>query len=183
VIRQQAGALLGLVAVTMASGWLYLGTGSQAQAPGDGRRPEIYIESPQWDMLDPQGTLKQRLRAARMEQWKGEDSARLAEPELEIFQPQGAPWTVTANQGRIFSDERPVLLQEQVVLRRARPDGENETILKTARLLLDRSGETMETGAPVVLQSGNWHFRSVGLRAGFDGDRIELLDQVRGIHE
>ena len=55
--------------------------------------------------------------------------------------------------------------------------------LKTRRLRIDRNGDSVETDAPVVLRTGNWHFTAKGMRANLGQRQLELLTQARGIHE
>ena len=65
-----------------------------------------------------------------------------------------------------------------------RQEPENDGLhLQTTRLRIDRNGDSVETDEAVVLQAASWHFTATGMRANLGRQRLELLAQVRGIHE
>jgi len=182
VNRPQRGTLVLAVFATAASFWLQLqaSRGGPAQAAA-AARPDLYIEQPRWAQFDAWGRLVRQLQASRAEQWPGEQDARLIRPQLEIRDRHQRHWQMQAARGRLSADGEPLLLEQQVLLR---PVAENDgPLLTTERLSIARGGDLVETDAPVVLDSGNWHFSAGGLRAEFGRERIELLNGVRGIHE
>lgn len=180
--RLRSGALALAAVATAASFWLLLDAGHKAAgAPGSAARPDSYIEQPRWQQFDDQGRRVRQLQARRAEQWSGEPHARLIEPRLTLRDGQQRHWHLQAAHGRLSTEGGPLSLQQQVVLRPLR-DGRGP-VLTTERLDIGREGDLVETDAPVVLQSGNWHFSAGGLRAALGGDRIELFNRVRGTHE
>jgi len=182
VTRPSSWMLIGISAATAASLWLYLHTSQRDSMPHPvAQLPELYIEQPRWTMFDPQGRLSRQLHAQRLEQWAGEEAARLIQPQLTINDRQQRQWRAYARTGWIYPDNRPFLLEQEVVMHQ---EPENSGLfLKTTRLRIDRSGDSVETDAPVVLQAGSWHFTSRGMRANLGRQQLELLAQVRGIHE
>lgn len=181
--RPSSWMLIGLSAATAASLWLYLHTGQRDSMPHlVAELPELYIDQPRWTMFDPQGRLSRLLHAQRLEQWAGEEAARLIQPQLTINDRQQRQWRVHARTGWIYPDDRPFLLEQEVVMHQ-RPENNSRLSLKTTRLRIDRSGDGVETDAAVVLQAGSWHFTSKGMRANLGRQQLELLAQVRGIHE
>ena len=88
---------------------------------------------------------------------------------------------VRRRQGRLDPDKGSILLEKQVVLHREPQTG--GLTLSTARLHIAEQGDRVETDAPVELQAGSWHFTAKWLRSSLGGQRLELLEQVRGIHE
>jgi LPS export ABC transporter protein LptC len=169
-------------ATTAASLWLYLHSSQRDSMPHPAsQQAELYIKQPRWVLFDRQGRLSRQLHAQRLEQWAGEDAAHLIQPQLTINDRQQRQWRVHARSGWIYPDNRPFLLEQEVVMHQ---EPENSGLfLKTTRLHIDRSGDSVETDAPVVLRAGSWHFTSKGMRANLGRQQLELLAQVRGIHE
>jgi len=174
--------LIGISATTVAGLWLYLHSSRRDSLPHPVvQQAELYIKQPRWKLFDRQGRLARQLHARRLEQWAGEEAARLIQPQLTINDRQQRQWRVHAGTGWIYSDDRPFLLEHDVVLHRE-PEN-NGLFLETARLRIERNGDSVETDAAVVLQAGSWHFTSKGMRADLGRQQLELLTQVRGIHE
>jgi LPS export ABC transporter protein LptC len=174
--------LVAASAAAAASLWLHLHTREQGK-PSNPASPqaELYIKQPRWTVFDQEGHLSRQLQARGLEQWADEEAARLLEPQLYFRDRQQRQWRVQARTGRAYPDNRPLLMQEGVVMRQ---EPENSgLVLKTAYLRIHPRGEAVETEAAVVLRSGNWHFTAEGLRANLDQRRLELLAQVRGVHE
>jgi lipopolysaccharide export system protein LptC len=173
-----------VVTLVIGSSWLLFissrETGLQAT---DSHQPELYVSAPKWDLFDDQGRLSQRLRSTRIEQWHDEEGLRLLDPEFSAWRDNGMFLQATARKGRLHEMNRPAELQDDVVLTKIGPAEENRLILKTGHLLIDPSGNRIETGEPVTLQTGRWKFTADGLLAEFESERLQLTGRVRGIHD
>jgi len=171
-----------LATATAAALWLYLYTGQlDSRHSGTSLQPELYIDQPYLTTFNRQGQISRKLHARRLEQWPGENSARLTEPQLELSDRKQRQWRATARRGRINLGDQSILLEQEVVLKR---EPENHgLVIKTNQLRFTRNGDTIETDDTVVLASGSWHFTAVGLRTRLGQQRLELLDKVRGRHE
>ena len=178
----QKGALaLAAVATAVSLGLQLHASRSVSDPPAVGALPELYIEEPHWDRFDAQGRLATQLHASRAEQWPGEPDTRLIEPQVQIRTSHQGHWLLQAERGRLAADGGSLLLEQQVVLR---PGAANQgPVLSTGRLNIAATGDLVETDAPVVLQSANWHFTAGGLRAELGRERIQLFNRVRGTHE
>ena len=182
MIYSERWTLLGVLAISVASLWLYLYTGrltlpTSSTAP----QPEITIEQPHWTLFDIQGRTSRLLRATRLEQWAGEDGARLFDPRLRFLDRQRRPWLAQARHGRVHTDDTALFLEQQVVLRREQTA--RGPVIRTGRLHIAQHGDSIETDDAVVLDAGSWHFTSNGLRTDLGKQRLELLAGVRGRHE
>ncbi len=180
--RSHKGTLaIAAVATAASLGLLLHASRSPSDPPAASALPDLYIEQPRWDRFDAQGRLATQLRASRAEQWPGEPDTRLIEPRLQIRTLHQGHWLLQAERGRLAADGGPLQLEQQVVLRPG--DASQGPVLTTGRLNIAAGGELMETDAPVVLRSANWHFTAGGLRAELGRQRIELFNPVRGTHE
>ncbi|GMQ87617.1 MAG: hypothetical protein BMS9Abin08_0822 [Gammaproteobacteria bacterium] len=175
-------AFTALAVATAAALWLYLYTGQLDSRSSSGSlQPDLYINQPHWTVFNRQGRISRQLHADRLEQWPDENSARLTEPQLDISDRMQRRWQATARRGRINPDDRSILLEQDVVLKRE-PDNRG-LVITTGQLHITQNGDSIETDDEVVLASGSWHFTAMGLRTSLDQQRLELLNNVRGRHE
>jgi len=175
-------AVSALATATVAALLLYLYTGQlEDRNSGGSLQPDLYINQPHWTVFNQQGRPGRQLRAGRLEQWPNENGARLTEPQLDISDRTQRWWRATARRGRINQDDRSILLEQEVVLKRE-PD-DHGLVIKTGRLHITQNGDAIETDDAVVLASGSWHFTAMGLRTSLGRQRLELLNKVRGRHE
>ncbi|HHJ16735.1 MAG TPA: LPS export ABC transporter periplasmic protein LptC [Gammaproteobacteria bacterium] len=175
--------LSGVLVISMASLWLYLYSSRLTLPPSaTAPQPDLTIEQPHWLLFDARGRISRRLQATRLEQWAGEDGARLFDPRLRFSDSQQRPWLAEARHGRVHTqDDTSLLLEQQVVLRREQTT--HGPVIKTGRLHIAQHGDRIETDDAVELDAGSWHFTSNGLRTDLGKQRLELLARVRGIHE
>ena len=143
--------------------------------------PDLFIESPMWQQFNDQGEISRQLNADRLEQWPGEQDARLHEPRLTLVDSRQQHWRASARNGGISETQAALLLEQQVKLVRERENG--NLVLNTELLRIADRGDVAETDQPVVLESGSWHVSADGFRAELGGQRLELRGNVRGIHE
>ena len=175
--------LTGVLLAGVAALWLMPHSSQRENAPVSAapQLPELYIDRPRWTLFDQQGRPSRQLQARRLEQWAGEEAARLTQPRLNINDRQQRHWLIDAKTGWIYPDERPFLLEQEVTVQQE--PANNGLLLQTAQLRIDHNTDTIDTEAPVVLRTGSWHFTSMGMRANLGRQQLELLTQVRGIHE
>lgn len=166
----------------LATAWLHLYTSqTDTTRPGLSAEPDIYIENPVWVQFDSQGELSRQLRADRLEQWHDEPDARLREPRLTLLDSRQQAWNANARKGRISETLAALVLERGVELaREPQPGG---LVLRTEQLRIADRGNLVETNQPVVLKSGNWQVSAEGFRAELGNQQLELIGNVRGIHE
>jgi LPS export ABC transporter protein LptC len=176
----QRGLLLAMLLGGLVTLWLNLYTLHAADTSRH-TAPELYIDRPHWQIFDARGRLERELRAARLEKSPADARARLTEPRLELVERDRQRWQADARAGWIDEDRHQLNLEQQVRLQRAAPSG--GLTLATETLRIAEGGGLIETDRPVVLTSGNWHFTATGLRAELGRQQLQLLENVRGIHD
>ncbi len=180
--RPQPAILFAIVLVSLAAVGLHLVTLQTTATPANpGKQPDLYIEQPAWQLFDHGGRLHRELRATRLEQWPGEAQARLVQPRLRLTDRQQQVWRARAESGRIADDQHSMVLDRHVRLQRE--PGDSGPVVTTDKLRIADKGDVIDTDRPVVLTSGNWHFSATGLRAELGRQQLELLGNVRGIHD
>jgi LPS export ABC transporter protein LptC len=167
---------------SLAALWLQL-TARQAADGADrhANLPDVAIERPLWQVFDANGGVRHALQAERLEQWPGEAQARLVEPRLALTDQRSQRWTASARRGWISDDQQRIVLEQQVRLQQE-PEKAGP-VVTTEHLRIARQGDVIETDSPVALASGSWHFTAGGLRAEPGRQQLQLLGNVRGIHE
>jgi len=184
VTGSERWTLSAVLLVSLASFWLHLYSSRQPlPASAAARQPELTIGQPRWILFDTGGRVSRRLQATRLEQWSGEDGARLFEPRLRFSDSRQRPWLAEARHGRVHDggDDTDLFLEQEVVLRREQTA--HGPVIRTGHLRIARHGDRIETDDAVVLDAGSWHFTANGLRTDLGRQRLELLARVRGIHD
>ena len=178
----QRGFLLAALAASLAALWLALATRQAADSEGHrAELPDVTIEQPFWQLFDENGAGRHEVHATRLEQWPGEPQARLTEPRLQLTDKRQQRWQAAARRGWIPEDPQSIVLEQQVTLQRE--PAQEGPVITTQHLRIAREGDLLETDQPVVLTSGNWHFSASGLRAELGRAQLQLLGNVRGIHD
>lgn len=178
----QRWVLLAALAASLAALWLQLYSRQAADAKMDrAALPDVTIEQPVWQLFDEHGAVRHEVRAERIEQWPGETHARLIEPRLQLTDNRQQHWQASARSGRVPQDQQRIVLDQQVKLQRE--PGQGGLVVTTEHLRVGRQADVIETDQPVVLASGNWHFTASGLRAELGRQQLQLLGNVRGIHD
>lgn len=142
--------------------------------------PDFYINSPAWRQFSDQGRLLRRLDADRLEH-RGDAHPVLTEPRLTLLDAQKRRWQATARSGQLLEDNRTLVLERQVRL--SREPSSAGPVITTEYLRIAGNTNSLETDRAVVIDSGSWHVSGSGLRAELDRKTMELLGEVRGIHE
>ncbi len=178
----QRWVLLATLAASLAALWLQLVTRQAAERVGHrADLPDVTIEQPFWQLFDENGAVRHEVHATRLEKWPGEPQVRLIEPRLQLTDTRRQRWRATARRGWIPEDQQRIVLEQQVRLQRE--PAQAGPVITTEQLRIERQGDVIETDQPVVLASGNWHFKASGLRAELSQAQLQLLGNVRGIHD
>lgn len=143
--------------------------------------PDLFVKYPVWRQFNSQGDSSRQLSADRLEQWPGEPDARLIKPRLTLIDARDRRWLASARKGRISEARASLLLEQEVKLVREQED--SDMVVNTQLLRIADRGNLAETDQPVVLDSGSWHVSADGFRAELGRQQLELLGNVRGIHE
>ncbi len=102
---------------------------------------------------------------------------RLSEPRFHI-EPHGADWRGRARTGLILRENEELVLENDVELVHAHPDGEIRILAET--LHHHRTERTIPSDTPVEIhQAGSW-LRAGGLIIRLDDNTIELTNHVQG---
>ncbi|MBU1193027.1 MAG: LPS export ABC transporter periplasmic protein LptC [Gammaproteobacteria bacterium] len=177
--------LLLVAAAALLSWWLYQQV-QQDRPRNDGSQrhdPDAFIDDVDLSNLDASGQLTSRLWAKRMQHYPDDDSTTLDKPRLEMYRPAEPPWNLHAQQGWISSGGDEVLLEGDVKIRRDGKAGIHPVDIETGKLLIFPERDYAETDVAITYRSTGLEVHSIGMRAYLEKGQVELLNQVRAVHQ
>lgn len=176
--------LLGVVAV---AGWWLRESISQPTAVDEEREdaalPDYYLENFTLRAMNPAGKPRYSLRADDMYHYAKDDRADLTRPHAVFHRPEGAPYVLDAQRGRIHSGGERVDLLGQVDIDREATAEQRPLHVTTRDARVFPNRDYVESDEHTVIRSAASHMQGVGVRAWFDQNRLQLLSQVEGVYE
>ena len=163
--------------------WQYLEEDDGVAQTARPHEPDYYIEDMIRNTLDETGALKNVLYADLVTHYPDDDSTELEKPRMEIYNGSSDPWYVIAESGWVSSGSEVVLLHGEVEIWRLNDAGEREFEVLTSELRVLPAEQYAETDHPATITSETTITKTIGMRANFAHDRLELLKQVRSRHE
>lgn len=179
------GSALGFVIFGALTFWLWrqLDETQGHVVPNQVHEPDYYIEDMVRNTLDENGALANVLYADLVTHFPDDDTTELDRPRMEIYNGRSDPWYVIAERGWVSSGSEVVLLHGEVEIWRLDETGNREFEVITSELRVLPQEQYAETDDPATITSKATISRTIGMRANFAHDRLELLKQVRSRHE
>ena len=157
------------------------------------QHPISYLTDVQTTQYTTAGQVSYVLNAARVDFYqplRARKSARdytlIEAPQVVLFDADadaGAPpWQISAEHGRSNADGSELKLWSQVKIWRQLSGGEKSE-LSTSELVVKPDAQYAETDKPVMISAAGGTTRALGMKAYLEQHRIELLSNVRGVHE
>lgn len=177
--------LLLVAAAALLSWWLYQQVERDRPRTDGSQRhdPDAFVDDVDLSSLDASGQLTSRLWAKRMLHYPDDDSTTLDTPRLEIYRPDEPPWHLRAQQGWINSGGSEVLLENDVEIHRAGQAKLQPVDIRTSKLRIFPERNYAETDVAITYRSTGLEVHSIGMRAHLDKGQVELLNQVRAVHQ
>lgn len=163
--------------------WQQLDENDGQSAPALVHEPDYYIEDMVRNTLDETGALKNVLYADLVTHFPDDDTTELARPRMEIYNGSSDPWYVIAEHGWVSSGSEVVELHGEVEIWRLDDGGQREFEVLTSELRVLPKEQYAETNDPATITSKATITKTIGMRANFAHDRLELLKQVKSRHE
>jgi lipopolysaccharide export system protein LptC len=145
--------------------------------------PDYYLMDMVRSTMGKDGALQSVLRADTMFHYPDDDTAELARPRMEIYNEDARPWYVVAERATVKSGNEVVLLHGIVEIWRVDDAGQRELEVITSELRVFPRVQYAETDDPATITSPTSVTKSIGFRANFEHDRLELLERVKSRHE
>jgi len=146
-----------------------------AAAPA-GEPPRYALTGAQWLRLGSEGEPEFRAEAATLDYY-ADESVVMHEVKLDALGGYDSPWHIEAPRGQAPPRER--LLKLTGGVRASGQLAEERVGLVTPRLWVDLLRRELYTDAELRLQSDFRNATARGLRSDFDGEHVQLLNDVR----
>ncbi|MEJ2417226.1 MAG: LPS export ABC transporter periplasmic protein LptC [Exilibacterium sp.] len=152
--------------------------------------PSAFMSGAQIIQYDVNGKVNYRFNADKLSYYQQNpakqsdgDYTDINLPNIVLYSKEEAhPWHIKANYGYAKMAGDMVTFKENVRL--WRKDSDNRTSeLTTEKLVVNPQAQFAETNKPVIIIVPDGETRAVGMKADLKQDQIELLSQVRGVHE
>jgi LPS export ABC transporter protein LptC len=138
--------------------------------------PRYAATSVQWLRLGAEGEPEFRVDAATFDYY-ADESVAMTKVRLDALGGYSSPWHIEAPRGSAPPHERQLRLSGGV---RATGDLATERVaLTTSRLWVDLLRRELHTDAEVRLQTEYRTATARGMRSDFDGERVQLLNDVK----
>ncbi|MFZ0501699.1 MAG: LPS export ABC transporter periplasmic protein LptC [Steroidobacteraceae bacterium] len=122
------------------------------------------------------------LNAATMRQLPNADQVQLTQVQMTFRDPNGDPWTATADRGEVEQGSQHVQLAGDVHISGTIAGAAGEAQLFTATLSVDLRTDLVNTKDPVQMLWGGRQLSSTGVVANLKDDRVQLESAVHGTY-
>ncbi len=160
--------------------------GDQSEAAD---HPDIYMSGVEVMQYDERGAMDYHFRAERMDHFQldprrpgPKDYTEIDAPHIILYRRQTVPRFIQSNRGHADASGEIITLIDDVRVWQTQND-QLISELTTTKLVVKPDEQYAETDKPVMIDAGINNVKAVGMKAFFDQDRIELLSQVRSLHD
>lgn len=145
--------------------------------------PDGYMENFTTTIMNAEGQPSYTVTAAYMAHFPVDDHAEFRAPFITLKREPDHYWTIAAEQGRAEQGAEIIhLLGEVLMHRHAAADDAVEVKIVSRDVTVLPDASYAETRQPTHISQGVHQLQSVGLKAYFEENRLQLLAQVRGVY-
>ena len=153
------------------------------QYPESDQAPDFFVQNANIQEFGPEGNLESILNAEEISYFPHNEVTLLETPDLWTFEEGRQPWHTTSDHGRILPDGETVELIDNVIMIQEDEQGNPAQRVDTDFLTVYSGQNFADTDEPVRLTNQTSVVNSVGMRAFYKRDFIQLKSRVRSIHE
>ncbi|HEX5314816.1 MAG TPA: LPS export ABC transporter periplasmic protein LptC [Gammaproteobacteria bacterium] len=170
-----------LVLVAGFTSWLIIANHASvappAPAPVSDRSPDYTLRDAVVTRYDPKGARRYVLRAQSIAHLPASGASVFGQPRLDYVAGPGNAWRVTAERGRLGSDNHLLLLRGKVYGRQLQ--GDNPLRITTAAAMVQLDRRIVRSRSPVRLWREGFQTDGIGLDADLTSGVVKLLAEVR----
>lgn len=151
--------------------------------------PQSYLTDVETIQFNADGEMDYSVQAARVSYYQFNphrktirDYTLIDTPNITMFDADNPPWQVSAEHGRTSDEGTMIKLWGNVKIWRTDQKG-NTSELSTSQLVIKPKAQYAETDKPVMINTANGKAQAIGMKAFLKQQRIQLLSNVRGVHE
>lgn len=156
----------------------------ETSANGKSRHdPDYIVDNFTVTRIGPDGTVRYKMRARRMQHYPDDDSTTLEAPTVVNYRGAGITMTATSKTATLSSNGENAYLQDDVRLVRSAYDNHSELTMLTTWLHVIPDDGIAKTDKPVRIQDATTLITSDGLEFNNNTRILNLLSNVRGRYE
>lgn len=151
--------------------------------------PHTYLTDVEIRQFDQDGTIHYQMNSPLIRSFQVKENASAEDYSLfetPVFvlvnDPKKPGWFVTAQEGRLDSDNVWFTLTQDVLARQT-SEKQGETTITTTDLRLNTQDQFAETSKAVTMRAAKSQITAVGMHADMKREHIELLSHVKGTYE
>lgn len=170
-------------------GGLLSGQGAKSKARSRADFPTVIVDDHHSRHFGDDGGLNHQFAADQVRHFqvrpKGPSQADFtlaSNPKMIIYRDNGAPWHITAKQGRSQQNNSVIIMTKDVVAWSIDPQTGERSELTTSRLVIKPNQQYAESDKPVKITTPDSTTTATGMQAYLKQDKIKLLSQVRGFY-
>jgi lipopolysaccharide export system protein LptC len=145
--------------------------------------PDYIAENFTVTRVGPDGVVRYRMNARRMQHYPDDDSTDLEIPSVVNYRDGGITMTATSKSAKLSSNGDDVFLQDDVRLTRSPYENHSELVMLTTWLHVVPDAGTAITDKPVRILDATTLITSDGLEFDNKTRILKLLSNVRGRYE
>jgi len=151
--------------------------------------PHTYLTEVEIRQFDQDGAIHYQMNTPLIRSFQVKESASAEDYSLFetpvfvlVSDPKKPGWLVTAQEGRLDSDNVWFTLTQDVLARQT-SEKQGETTITTSDLRLNTQEQFAETSKAVTMRAAKSQITAVGMHADMKREHIELLSHVKGTYE
>lgn len=178
VLRQRLLTAAAVLAAIVLGYGLFAGEDDEVEVTSANEDRGYYVNRATLTEFGPDGAPRIVLHADSIEQRLSDQSVLLSQLILDYTTSESGPWTVTADQGRMPSTAKSLLLSGDVQVTGAQERG--GAVIRTDQLAYDTTTSVIQTAEPVSVQLGKHRLEGQGLRVVLNDGTLRLESNVHG---
>jgi len=145
--------------------------------------PDYYLVNFILITMGDNGTPKHRLSADNMFHYPDDDTARLENPRLVIYQDDENSWNIRSEHGLVSEEGQSVMLQGDVTIEKVSADADRGLEIITRDVHIKPDEEYASTEQAIIIKDNHGVTEAIGMQADLKEHHLQLMSQVRGKYQ
>ena len=173
-----------LLLLVLTSGWFLFRQESSLQLEAaSATGPDAFVKDMDLKVMNEQGQLEYRVQAQYMRHYPNDERFTLEQPNIKILQANGDIWHIKSEHGEATEAADIIWLLGAVDIKRPLTENSSRLHIVTSDLLVKPDDEVAETDYEATITSDEFLINTVGMKADFSKDTLELRSRVRGRYD
>ncbi|MFQ5469130.1 MAG: LPS export ABC transporter periplasmic protein LptC [Gammaproteobacteria bacterium] len=145
--------------------------------------PDYFLRDFEITSMDEIGNPRYRLTASSMQHYSHDDSSRLVNPSMIVFDDELEAWKIKSDEGHLQHHGETLFLGGDVLITRLNVVRRDSMKISTRDLTVKTGVEYAETSQPVEIVSDLGITTAIGMQMYYKNRVLHLLNKVRGKYD